>query len=607
MNAHDASAHAVIRKLTLLLNSESRWKAALVFLLIQTMALMEMAGVASVMPFAAILMNPKVAETQPTLNAVYHWMGFANERDFLFWAGILMLVLFVVCLALKALTTYAITRFSSMQLHTLACRVFVAYLRQPYEFFLTRNTAMLTKAIVSEVGEVTNGVMVPLMRLVAAILVSIALIGLLILVQPWLSLAVAVALAACYGLLHLITRAHVSVLGEKRLKANRDRFIVSNELLGGIKELRLLGRETAYLDRFREQSLKFAGYQASAGVIRELPRYGIEAIALGGMLATLLYLERRYGGVQDAFPLIALYGFAVYRLLPNFQQIFASLSHLRFSLPALTHLYEDVIRNERSASPIAAIAPLQLKSEIKLDRVGYCYPDRDRRSLENLSVTIKRGQSVAFIGETGAGKTTVLDVLLGLLTPTEGEVIIDGERLSVTNIRAWQRAIGYVPQSIFLADDTIAANIAFGLRYNGIDHAFVERAARIAQIHDFVVNELPNGYDTVVGERGIRLSGGQRQRIGIARALYHNPQVIVFDEATSALDNATEKAVLESVEQLHGSKTIIMIAHRLSTVRNCDCIHILEQGRVLDSGTFVELSERHSVRMLPTLKAEQRA
>jgi ATP-binding cassette, subfamily B, bacterial PglK len=381
------------------------------------------------------------------------------------------------------------------------------------------------------------------------------------------------------------------------MRANERRFVLANEALNGIKELRLMGRERAYLERFEEPSARFARNQASSKVIGQLPQFGIQALAFGGALLTMLYLLNQKGTLEGGLPLLALYGFAGYRLMPAFQELFKSLTEVRFFAPAVDALHEDLVRKERDAVELTDPVPAEARVNggIRLESVGLSYPGAERVALHDLDLEIPVGCSAAFVGTTGAGKSTAVDLILGLLEPTSGRVLVDGQTLAGKHLRAWQSNIGYVPQATYLADDTVAANIAFGVAVRKIDRAAVERAARAARIHEFIAHQLPQGYDTVIGERGIRLSGGQRQRLAIARALYHDPAVVVFDEATSALDMPTEAAVMEAIEELHGRKTVLLIAHRLSTVRNCDRIFLLADGRLCASGSFEELMEKSEI------------
>jgi ABC-type multidrug transport system fused ATPase/permease subunit len=350
------------------------------------------------------------------------------------------------------------------------------------------------------------------------------------------------------------------------------------------------GLEQAYSQRFAKPAEIYAKGEATARVIGQMPRYALEAIAFGGMLLIMLYLMTKGGSLAAALPIIALYAFAGYRLMPALQQIYQAFTQLRFAGPALDSVHADLI-SLQPANPNPSRDAMPLKLAITLNGVHYRYPNAQRSALTNLSLTIPAKSTVGLVGVTGSGKTTTVDLILGLLEAQEGTLTVDGKAITEQNKCAWQRAIGYVPQQIYLADDTVAANIAFGLDAKDIDQEALERVARIANLHEFVVNELPQRYQTTVGERGVRLSGGQRQRIGVARALYHNPQVLILDEATSALDNITEQAVMDAVHNLGHEITIILIAHRLSTVKACDTIFLLEKGELKAQGTFDALRD----------------
>lgn len=580
-----------MKKLNSLLSEKERHRAKLVFLLMVIMALMETIGVASIMPFVAVVANPQVIDSNSYLSLAFDIFEFSSKETFLLFLGSIVFILFISSLLFKAITTYAITRFSTMRQHTIACRLLSAYLRQPYEFFLRRNTADLGKSILSEVGQVTSGVLLPVLRILSGSIVTIALLSLLFYMEPIISLGVALLLGGSYALVYYFSRRLLKRIGEDRLLANRERFILASEALNGIKELKLLGRHQDYLSRFREPSERFSRHQANNKVISSLPKFAIQAIAFGGVLLLTLYLLARHGGLEGALPLIALYALAGNRLLPAFQEIFGNLAQLRFSLPVLDALYSDLAIKERRAKKVYTIPvkPINLNKCIRFDSVSFHYSGCENYVIENLNLTIPAGSTVGFVGSTGAGKSTTVDLLMGMLTPTSGRILVDGMAISPDNVRAWQDTIGYVPQTIFLTDDTVSSNIAFGVPVQEIDHETVVRSAKMAHIHDFITNELPDGYKTIVGERGIRLSGGQRQRLAIARAIYHNPDVVVFDEATSALDNATERDVMAAIEELHGQKTVILIAHRLTTVRRCDRIFVLHKGKLVDEGTYDSL------------------
>lgn len=558
--------------------------------MILVMALLDMIGVASIMPFIAVLANPELVETNDILNSAYSKLAFTDPQQFLFALGMLMFMLLLVSLAFKAFTTYAQLRFTLMREYSIGKRLVEGYLHQPYSWFLSRHSADLGKNILSETSKVIYQAMVPMVTLIAQGAVAVALLALLILTDPQLALIVGMTLATVYTLIFKANRGLLGRIGQEYVKANQARFIAVSEAFGASKEVKVGGLEEAYIQRFSDPALTYARHQATSSVISQLPRFALEAIAFGGMLLVVLYLMAQRGNFASAMPIITLYAFAGYRLMPALQQIYGAVAQLRFAGPALDALHSDLM-SLQPAHPDPSQDAITLTRAITLNQIQYRYPNAPQLALKNLSLYIPAQSTVGLVGATGSGKTTTVDLILGLLEAQQGTLAVDGQAITEHNRRAWQRAIGYVPQQIYLADDTVAANIAFGLQEKDIDPAAVERAAKIANLHEFVFNELPQQYQTTVGERGVRLSGGQRQRIGIARALYHNPQVLILDEATSALDNLTEQAVMEAVHNLGHEITIILIAHRLSTVKACDTIFLLEKGELKAQGNFEELKQ----------------
>jgi ATP-binding cassette, subfamily B, bacterial PglK len=578
----------VLRVILALLTPQERRRGLLVLLIAVVMALVDTVGVASIMPFLAVLGNPGIVETNAYLGALYRFGGFASRDDFLFALGVAALAIVLVAALTRAAGQYAMLRFANMRRYALSRRLLKGYLGQPYAFFLNRNTADLKKRMLSDIDTAVDACLTTLVQMVAVGLVAVLLVALLIAVDPLIAAIVLAIVGGFYTAVYIVNRQLIGRLGRDRSLANRQRFTVAAEALGGIKEVKLFGREAAFDARFAGPALRFARHKATADAISLLPRYLIEAIAFGGALALALVLMRTLQDLGAVLPILGLYAFAGYRLLPAAQQLYAGVTRLRFGLPMAHTVVEDLLACQSSGALLDTGPALPLRESIRFEHVTFRYPGAALPALDRLQLEIRSGMSVGIVGKTGAGKTTVVDLLLGLLEPTEGHILIDGVPLNDANRRNWQRSIGYVPQSIFLADASVAANIAFGIAPEAIDAEAVERAARIANVHDFVAGELPSGYDTVIGERGVRLSGGQRQRVGIARALYHDPPVLVFDEATSALDNTTETAVMEAVSRLRQDRTIIIIAHRLTSVRDCDEIILLEHGKV-DRGTFDEL------------------
>lgn len=554
---------------------------------------MQTAGVASVMPFLAVLSNPEVIDTNIWLNTVFQYLNYESKASFLYLLGVVAFVVFVSGTILQALTQWGIVRFANMQQYELSCQLMTNYLRRPYSFFLNRNSGDLAKNVLQETAQAINGGLMPAMNLIRQVLLTSTIVAFLVAINPGLAVIVAIILGGFYGLIYLMTRTWLTKIGKDRVQANRERFTAAAEAFAGAKEIRLLGREFDYLERFSNPSKRFAKHQANAALLHNLPRFAIEAFAFGGILIVVLYLMKSQGSIDKVLPIIGVYALAGRQLIPAFQELFGSITKLRFNAPAVDNILDDLRAKDQGTIQLPkhqqTFDPLIPAEKIELVNITYRYPNCEEPALKALNLNIKANSTVGFVGPSGAGKSTLVDLLLGLLPPEEGEILIDGQTLVDNNRRHWQAAIGYVPQHIFLADQSVAANIALGLPESQIDREAVERAARLANLHDFVISELPNGYDTIIGERGVRLSGGQRQRIGIARALYRDPAVIFFDEATSALDNATERAVMDAIHNLSGKKTILLVAHRLSTVKPCDCINVLVKGVLVEQGHWNHL------------------
>ena len=587
----------IFRKLFFLLSPKERKSASLLLMMILLMALLDMIGVASVLPFIAVLTNPSLIETNFFINYIFQaskMFGVENYQEFLFFLGVVVLSLLVISLSCKALTIYAQVRFSEMRHYSISKRLVEGYLRQPYSWFLNQNSSELGKTILSEVNTIVGNGIGQLLEVIAKGSVAIALILLLIFIDPTLALIVGVTISSAYGIIYYLLANHLKSIGEKRLLHNELRFKFVSEAFNAAKEIKVSGLEKSYTKRFANSAIIYAKTSTSADVIKQLPRFFLEAIVFGGILLILLYIMGQTGSFDNALPIISLYVFAGYRLMPALQQIYASLTILKFIEPSLDKLYNDV-KNLKPFIENQDLKAIPLNKEIVLKNIHYNYPNSSLITLKNINLSIPAKSTVGFIGSTGSGKTTIVDIILGLLEAQKGTLEVDGKIITELNSRSWRRSIGYVPQNIYLADDTVAANIAFGMETKDINQDLVEKASNIANLHEFVLNELPNQYQTVVGENGIRLSGGQRQRIGIARALYNNPQVLILDEATSALDDQTEKVVMGAINNLNKNITIIIIAHRLNTVEDCDIIFKLDKGQLISEGKFDEVINNNKI------------
>ncbi|MFP3898642.1 MAG: ABC transporter ATP-binding protein [Dehalococcoidia bacterium] len=583
----------MFRKVLDLLTPKERRLLWVVFAGVLTAALLETAGVASILPFLTLVASPDAVTDNAIVSWLFNTLGFTDVNRFLLFLGVGAVAVLIVSNALRAAVMWGMLRFSWGRNHSISRRLLAGYLHRPYTFFLNENTAILGRNILGETGQLVNGILVPGIEMLARAVVLIFILALLIAVDPVLAPALFLSLGLVYGAIYLFARRRLGRIGSERIEANAGRYKTANEAFGGIKLVKLLGAEEGFVEQYSRHSWRFATRTAAASVISRVPQYALETVAFGGIMLIVVYLLGTGGDLAQVLPLAGLFVFAGGRIMPAMQHIFHGMSQLRFNTAVLDTLHEALRESGEAAGGTVSrdVEPLPFKERLELQNTSFRYPGTTEPVIHGVSVTIKAGSSVAFVGTTGAGKTTIGDIILGLLPPSEGSMRADGVEITDENIHRWQRNLGYVPQDIYLQDNTVASNIAFGTAEKDVDMEAVERAARIAKIHDFIVNELPQGYRTTVGERGVRLSGGERQRVGIARALYHNPEVLVLDEATSALDGATERAVFAAIESVARVKTLIIIAHRLSTVRNCDVVYVLEHGRIVARGTYDELME----------------
>ncbi len=585
-----------IKKIFNIISKKERIGALYLLIMVLVMALIDMLGIASIMPFIALLTNPEIINTNDFINFAYNKsniIGIKNEQEFLIAVGVFVFLLLITSIAIKALTTYFQTRYVKLCEYSLSKRLMERYLYQPYSWFLNRNSSYIGKTILSETSNVIGKGLSPMISLISNIIVTLTLFMMLLYVDPMLTLIVAITVSLFYSLVFILIRKFLNKIAKKNFKANEMKFRVLLEAFGASKEVKVGGLEQVFINRFIKPARYMAYNSALVDIISQLPRFTLEAISFGGLLLVILFYMIATNDINGVLPIIALYAFAGYRLMPAIQKIFISLTSLRVAGPAIQSLHKDLekldlrIENDHKSK-------LTLENNIKLKNIFYTYPKSSRTILKNINLVIPAYTTIGVVGATGSGKTTTVDIILGLLEAQKGTLEVDGKIINNNNRRAWQNSIGYVPQQIYLADTTISENIAFGKDIDEIDQKDVEDAAKIANLHNFIVDELPLKYLTTVGERGIRLSGGQRQRIGIARAIYHKPQLLIFDEATSALDNITEKEVMEAVHSTDHKITKILIAHRLSTVKKCDKIFLFDKGELKGEGSYQELIKTSS-------------
>jgi ATP-binding cassette, subfamily B, bacterial PglK len=568
----------LIRRVLFLARPYGRVKLAGVFSLSLAQALFQVIGITSIFPFLALAADPdRIRRSHFGMRFLGVFPPMEN-RQLLLAAGVIAIAGLLVSNAVNLLAEYARTRYAQNFAHWLRLRLMRRMASQPYTYFLQRNSGDLLKKIIGDVGNYTIAVLLPLLDTVARMLTAVLLLATLFLVQPVIALSAAIVLGGFYIITFWLLARKRREVDENLRTHVTGLFREAHQMLGGIKPVKVHRAEEHFLARFAGHSAIIAKMNARVPVFANSARYLVEPIAFGGLVVAVLLLAARGRDFSDILPNLAVMALAGYRLLPSLQLLYSQLTQVSSMRHAVDEVYDEFVMAETdrlippaiSSDALARARPFRWNDAITLREVSFHYPDFSRPALDGISLIIAKNTSLGVIGPTGSGKSTLVDLLLGLYQPTKGEILIDGELLTSALVPAWQATIGYVPQDIFFIDDTIARNIAFGLPDNQIDPERLREACAIAQILDFIETELPDNFDTNTGERGIRLSGGQRQRIGLARALYHRPSLLVLDEATSALDMATEGKLLDALSSLAGKLTMVVAAHRLSAVANCD-------------------------------------
>jgi len=587
-----------IKQVLSLLSDKERKRMILVFSINLIMSVIEVIGITSILPFISVATNPDMIHGNKYFSAVFQWFGFSNDRQFLLFFGLAVLFILIFSNLARALGSWLTHRFAAMCMYGLSTRLLRHYLRQTYVFFLNRNSSELSKNVLGEARTLAGSIVSPVMDIGTKLFLVVLIMGMLFWVNAVVSLVILFILGGTYVIVYFAFNKTINTIGQKRLEAERDRYKATFEAFGGIKDIKLLGREQVYIDYYSAPAFSFAQYDAQNAIIGDIPKYIIEGFAFGFVMLVLLYLLMQGKTEGQAFALISLYAFSAYRLLPALQAIFLSANKIRYGQAVGRMIYSELTTGlqatEDKHEEETSKEVLAFRKNIKLENMVFSYPKTDKPVLKKINLTIPVNTTIGFVGTTGSGKTTMIDIILGLLRPQEGFLSIDSTEISDKILPSWQKNIGYVSQHIYLTDDTVRKNIAFGVSDSEINQDAIVRAAKIANIHQFIISEMHEGYNSIVGDRGIRLSGGQRQRIGIARALYHNPSVLVLDEATSALDMVTENSIMEAINELSHKKTIIMIAHRLTTVEDCDTIFFLNKGEICAYGTYEELLETSS-------------
>lgn len=593
----------MIQQLFSLLSPHQRKQFYILQLLVVVMAFTELLGIASIAPFMALVGDISLLKQESGVFAqLYQFSGLTNPTDFLFYAGLAVLLMLAFSTVISMYTIWKLSLYAARVGTEIADRLYAHYMQQGWLFHASGSSAHLTKQVSTEAMRVTNGIIQPLMQMNAKIALALFIsIGIFV-YDPLIAVSGLLLFIGAYVLLYKVVRKRLQANGANMSRVFTERFRLMNEGFGGIKDVLLLNRRHDFVERFQESGKAFSYASGTNVAIGQVPRYFMELIAFGAMIGLVLVLIKVHqGNLGTVLPILAVYALAAFKLLPALQQIYSSVAQIKGNAAAFEAIKDDLEVSFKTSSVVSMQTPVKeslptnlgLKKHVSLNNIVFNYPDKSRPALNGLNMIIPANSVIGLVGASGSGKSTAIDILLGLLTPQQGELKIDDNTINDSNKRAWQNTIGFVPQSIFLSEGTITENVAFGLPVKDINLEQVKKAIKLAHLTE-LVEQLPNGLDTKVGERGVQLSGGQRQRIGIARALYNEADVLVFDEATSALDGITEKIIMEAIHDFSGQKTIIMIAHRLKTVQKCDIIYLMEQGEITAQGTYQQLVESNA-------------
>jgi ABC-type multidrug transport system fused ATPase/permease subunit len=583
-----------VRRCLGLLEGGERRRWAMLLPLALLAAGMEAAGAALIFTLIRFISAPDSLSETSWLRRMQDALQLTERGHFLVVFAAAVAGFYVVKNAVLIFQTYYTARCAGLSVDSLSNRLLYGYLRAPYRYHLERNSAQLIRNANEAVVSAYRSMLMSLVHAVSEATLLVALLGVLVMAAPTATLiAVGVVGVMILGFLRA-TQTRMVRWGFESHQLYAHILAQLTQSLAGIKEVKVLGRERHFLATFAQARGRMSQLGWRRGTLENTPRLMMETFFVLAVVAVILVFDRR-GSSQAVVPVLGLFAYTGFRLLPGLNRIVAHVNMIRFGSTAIDEIWEDAQRfgaldPEQAPAPVVR---LPFRDRIEVRDLTFSYSEARGPALAGLDLTLRRGESVGIVGATGAGKSTFVDLLLGLLEPSQGKLTVDGVDIR-TNLRGWQANLGYVPQSIYLIDDTLRRNIALGIPDAEIDEARVRSSAALAQLEG-LIGQLPAGLDTVVGERGVRLSGGERQRVAIARALYQAPEVLVFDEATSSLDNKTEREITRAIEGFRGEKTVIVVAHRLSTVRGCDRILLLQQGRIVAQGPYEALLAENDV------------
>ena len=591
-----------IKEIFFLLEKKQQKKIIYLQIIILLTACMEVLSLFAIAPFMSILADYDVINKEGYISDLYNYLEFQNPKDFLFFFALFFLCILSISSLIHMVTIWIVSINSIKMGTTLGNRLFSFYLNQNWLFHVKSNSAQLINKIAQESDRITLGIIQPAMLINAKLAVSVFLIIAMIIYNPFVALIVGLILGTSYVIIFLYVKNSVMRNGKIVSSTQESRYKLMSEGFWGIKEVLISGRQNFFTFNFKKNSNQWADAIGKNQAIGQLPRYIVELITFSIIVGFVIYLTSKgeENNFKTLFPVLSIYALGGLKLLPAFQSIFVYLTAIKANINAYENIKENLIEAKNQdlkprIKDFKKSIEMNLNNELVFKNVNFKYlhdKKKDSFNLVNLNFSIKKNETIGIVGRSGSGKSTIIDLIAGLILPDKGEILIDKKKVTEDNKFFWQKNISLVSQSIYLADSSIKENIAFGIPYNEIDNKKINETIEKSQISDFI-NQLPNGIDTIIGERGVQLSGGQRQRIGIARSLYYQSNLIIFDEATSSLDGLTEEAVIKSINNIQNIKTVVIVAHRLASVKNCHRIYFIDKGKIIDSGTFDELINKN--------------
>ena len=588
-------------KIIFLLNPKEKKRLLLLLFSSVIMAILDIVGISSIMPFFAILANPEIINTNKILNKTYNYFNFTTNNEFLLFAAIFAFITIIISLIFKTFNTYALNKYTRLANARVSSSLLKIYFEKPFSWYITVHRPDLITNLISIVGNVISGGLRSVLIIATQGILSFAILITLFIANSYIAIILGITFLIIYSIIIFFTANILNNLGKDRVKANQEMISKLNEIFSVYKSIKLGNIEDFYSKKYEKPLYKNAKIFSYIDILSILPKFFIEAITIGIMLLIIIFsLSNNSESFAEIVPILTLYAFATYRLMPSLQMLYNGINSFKFSWPSIDLIYSE-FKNARKKKPSKVkikskfddIQKITFKKNIVLKNIHFQYPGSDFKALKGINLDIKKNTIIGLVGETGSGKSTTVDILSGLLNVQKGTFEIDGKDINSVDIKSWQKSIGYVPQQIYLNSSTIMENIAFGVEFENINMELIKRASKIANLHNDVINDMPEKYQTNVGDLGIKLSGGQCQRVAIARALYHRPDILIFDEATSSLDNLTEEAVMNSIINLKNKLTIILIAHKLSTIKNCDNIYLFRNGKIIDEGNYTDLKSNN--------------